>query len=87
MFGTFDATPPGWPTIQHILRERRISDAMLDYWTSFARTGRPTATGGPAWPLFAPGRNVMTFGETPRLARGFMPGKYELHEQIMCRRR
>ena len=87
VFGTFDATPPGWPAIQDVPRERLISDAMLDYWTSFARTGRPTATGGPAWPPFAPGRNVMTFADTPRLASGFMPGMYELHEQVMCRRR
>jgi para-nitrobenzyl esterase len=87
VFGTFDATPPGWPAIQDVPRERLISDAMLDYWTSFASTGRPTATGGPAWPLFAPGRNVMTFGDAPRLASRFMPGMYELHEQIMCRRR
>ena len=87
MFGTFDATPPGWPAIQDTPQERRISDAMLDYWTSFARTGRPTATGGPDWPQFAPGRNVMTFADAPRLASRFMPGMYELHEQVMCRRR
>jgi len=87
VFGTFDATPPGWPAIQDVPSERRISDAMLDYWTSFARTGHPTAAGGPDWPPFAPGRNVMTFADAPRLARDFMPGMYELHEQIMCRRR
>ena len=87
VFGTFDATPPGWPAIQDVPQERRISDAMLDYWTSFARTGRPRATGGPDWPHFMPGRNVMTFGDTPRVASRFMPGMYELHEQIMCRRR
>jgi len=87
VFGTFDATPPGWPAIQDVPRERLISDAMLDYWTSFARTGRPTAAGNPDWPQFMPGRNVMTFGDVPRVASGFMPGMYELHEQVMCRRR
>ena len=87
VFGTFDATPPGWPAIRDVPQERRISDAMLDYWTSFARTGRPRAAGGPDWPRFMPGRNVMTFGDAPRLTSGFMPGMYELHEQVMCRRR
>jgi para-nitrobenzyl esterase len=29
----------------------------------------------------------MTFADAPRLARDFMPGMYELHEQVMCRRR
>jgi len=87
VFGTFDAVPAGWPAIPDTSGERQLAGAMLDYWTSFARNGRPSATNGPAWESFTPNRSYMTFGEVPRLSREFMPGMYELHEQIMCRRR
>jgi para-nitrobenzyl esterase len=52
VFGTFDATPTGWPVIPDTAEERRLSEAMLDYWTTFARRGRPTATNSPAWEPF-----------------------------------
>ncbi|HEY5759986.1 MAG TPA: carboxylesterase family protein [Steroidobacter sp.] len=87
VFGTFEALPAGWPAIPNTPGERQLAAAMLDYWTSFARSGRPSATNGPAWESFTPSRSYMTFGDAPRLSRQFMPGMYELHEQIMCRRR
>lgn len=87
VFGTLSHTPPNWPVIPDTAAERRFADSMLDYWTSFARTGRPTAADGPAWEPFAPGGAYMDFGDGPRLSRHFMPGMYELHEQVMCRRR
>ena len=35
-------------------QEEALSDAMLAYWTSFARTGAPRAPGQPDWPTYAP---------------------------------
>lgn len=87
VFGTLDGVPSFWPAIPDTAGERLISDAMLDYWTSFARGGRPAAAGGPAWAPFAPDSAFMTFGATPVAGRSFMPGMYDLHEEIMCRRR
>lgn len=87
VFGTFEHLPAGWPAIPDTTGERQFAGAMLDYWTSFARDGRPLATNGPAWEAFAPNGTYMNLGETPRLSKQFMPGMYELHEQIMCRRR
>lgn len=87
VFGTLDGLPAWWPAIPATAEHRGISDAMLDYWTSFARTGRPTARNGPDWEAFASNRAYMTFGKAPVLSREFMPGMYELHEQVMCRRR
>jgi para-nitrobenzyl esterase len=87
VFGTAANTPAGWPAIPDTAEERGLAAAMLDYWTSFARNGTPSAVGGPAWEAFTSGRAVMTFSDAPRLARQFMPGMYELHEQVMCRRR
>jgi para-nitrobenzyl esterase len=80
VFGTFEHTPPGWPAIPRTDDERRFAGAMLDYWTSFARSGS-------AWEPFAPSRAYMEFGDAPKVSKPFMPGMFELHEQVMCRRR
>lgn len=87
VFGTMAATPPGWPAIPDTASERALSSAMLDYWTSFARSGRPVSRGAPAWTAFGSTGAVMTFAERPRASTRFMPGLYALHERVMCRRR
>ncbi len=87
VFGTMTATPPAWPAIPDTSTERRLSAAMLDYWTSFARSGRPSSANGPLWSAFGSRGAVMHFAEAPRAETGFMPGMYALHEQILCRRR
>ena len=56
--------------------DRALSEAMIDYWAAFARTGTPQAEGRPSWPRFEPGQNaIMTFdkdgprpGPDPRAA-------------------
>lgn len=87
VFGAITATPPAWPAIPDTATERNLSNAMLDYWTSFARTGRPASARGPAWGAFSSSGAFMAFADRPRAARRFMPGMYSLHEQVMCRRR
>lgn len=87
VFGTLEHTPAGWPAIPNTAGERELSNAMLDYWTSFARSAEPKAANAPDWEPFHPDRAYMIFGDTPQLAQPFMPGMYELHEQVMCRRR
>ncbi|WP_135211230.1 carboxylesterase/lipase family protein [Vitreimonas flagellata] len=87
VFGTFDATPAHWPQIPDTADQRSVSDAMIDYWTSFARNGGPVATNGPAWAPYARERAFMRFNQGARLETQFMPGMYELHEEVMCRRR
>ena len=47
VFGTFDGTPPNWPKNPETPEERALADAVADYWTSFARTGRPEARNAP----------------------------------------
>jgi para-nitrobenzyl esterase len=86
-FGTIAATPPAWPVIPDTTTERQLSDAMVDYWTSFARTGRPTSQGGPAWDAFGSTSAYMTFADRPLAATRFMPGMFALHERVTCRRR
>jgi para-nitrobenzyl esterase len=86
VFGTFDRTPPLWPKIEETASERGLSDAMLDYWTSFARDGRPVAKAAPAWPAFGLAQAYMHFADTPRPETKLMPGMYALNETVMCRK-
>jgi para-nitrobenzyl esterase len=87
VFGTFDAMPANWPAIPDDQEQRRVSDAMLDYWTSFARNGVPVAANGPRWTPFSQSGAAMHFDQGATVSSQFMPGMYELHEEVMCRRR
>jgi para-nitrobenzyl esterase len=87
MFGTIDRTTALWPKIPDTRAERDLSDAMVDYWASFARSGVPTARNQPTWPSHDKGAAYMLFAGEPRVAADLMPGQYQLHEQVVCRRR
>jgi para-nitrobenzyl esterase len=86
VFGTFDGTPPLWPKVPASPRETALSEAMIGYWTSFARTGRPQAAPAPDWPAFGPAREYMHFADSPRPETNLMPGMFELNEEVVCRR-
>jgi para-nitrobenzyl esterase len=87
VFGTFDGVPPGWPKIPDTAAERTLSDAMLDYWTSFARSGKPQAANAPDWTAYGASASYMAFTDAPHPAQRLMPGMFELHEEVVCRRR
>src|SRR5205823_4031508 len=87
VFGNLEATPPLWPKVPRTVGETKLSDAMLDYWTSFAKTGRPKSSGSAAWEPFSNGQSYMHFADRPEPAAHLMPGMYELNEEVMCRRR
>lgn len=78
--------PPNWPVPQGA-EEQAFSDAMMAYWTSFARTGVPRAPGQPDWPAYSPNQSYMNFAETPGPATNLMPGMFELSEEVMRRER
>ena len=67
--------------------EKALSDAMIAYWTSFARTGVPKAPGQPDWPTFASNKTYMHFTEKPEVATDLMPGMFALNEEVMQRER
>ncbi len=85
VFGTIDNTPPLWPKIPAEPGERALSDAMLDYWTSFATTGKPVAANAPVWPAYGKAASFMHFTATPEPAT-MAPGMYALNEAVMCRK-
>lgn len=84
-FGNLDRTPPNWPKVPATPEERKISDAMIGYWTSFMRTGKPS--GAPEWPAYAPKTSYMAFKDVPAAAERLMPGMFEFNEAVVCRRR
>jgi para-nitrobenzyl esterase len=86
VFGMIDRTAPLWPKIPATPQEAKLSDAMVGYWTSFARTGRPQATGEPDWPAYDSTAAYMAFREAPHPSDHLMPGMYALVEQVVCRR-
>lgn len=45
--------------------QRRLSDAMVAYWTSFARDGRPQGDGAPRWPRFHSAGDVLSLAPGP----------------------
>jgi len=87
MFGTLGRTPPRWPKAPDTADEARLSDAMIGYWTSFARTGRPDAAGEAAWKPYAPRGPYMAFRDKPTAETDLMPGMFALHERAVCRRK
>ena len=48
VFGTLD-TRPGWNVRPE---DRALSEAMMTYWTNFAKKGDPNGGGVPAWPKY-----------------------------------
>jgi len=71
--------PDVWP-VPDGPDDRAISNAMLDYWTSFAANGVPRAVGLPDWRSYGAGQNFMAFKDAPVAGRDFKPGMVELHE-------
>ena len=50
VFGALDSLPK----VPWEASDRKLSDAIGTYWTSFARTGDPNGPGVPAWPRYDP---------------------------------
>jgi para-nitrobenzyl esterase len=87
VFGAADRLPPSWPKPPDAKVEAALSDAMIEYWTSFARTGAPKAQGEPQWPAYDANESYLDIGETPRVGEHLLPGAYALQEEVVCRRR
>ena len=78
--------PPNWP-VPGDAADRALAARMIDYWTAFARTGRPSSRIGPDWPAYGTDQAYMRFARAASVQRDLLPGMLELQEQIVARRR
>jgi para-nitrobenzyl esterase len=78
--------PPNWPRPNGKF-DKSLSDAMIGYWTGFARIGHPVHDGLPEWPAYAEGEAYMLFGNEPVAGKDPVPGMFELQEEVVTRRR
>ncbi|MEO1963992.1 carboxylesterase family protein [Hyphomonas sp.] len=88
VFGNLDSEilPPNWP-VPDGDQDQAISDTLLDYWTSFAATGRPESVYGPVWSSYDQDQSYLDIGQTLTSRTDPMPGMFELHEQLVAQRK
>jgi para-nitrobenzyl esterase len=74
VFGTLDSIKDvSWQA-----SDRKLSDAMITYWTNFARTGNPNGGGLPNWPRYdGDGTRVLYLDETIHDAPDAKRRRYE----------
>ncbi len=61
-----------------------LSDAMMDYWTSFARSGVPSSEGRPAWPSYQPSQDgYLELGEVVEVRSGLYQQACDLGETLL----
>jgi para-nitrobenzyl esterase len=85
--GAPDGWPELWPRPPDDARERALSEAIMSYFTSFARDGVPSAPGAAQWRAYRDERAFLELGGAPQSARHLLPGMFELHEEVIARRR
>ncbi len=62
VFGTHD----NWLPVEAV--DQRLTDAVMDYWVQFARSGDPNVSGWPEWPVYtAEEPAVLELGEEIRV--------------------
>lgn len=85
--GAEEGWPALWPKPPYEPAERALSAAIMSYFTSFARTGSPKAPGAAPWSRYGEEQAYLEFRAEPRAARRLHPGAFELHEEVIARRR
>ena len=84
--GANDRLPKNWPRPPDDATQKAVSAAIMNYFTHFARDGKPSAPGEPGWQPYSAGEAYLDIRDEPELARNLLPGMYELHEEMVARR-
>jgi para-nitrobenzyl esterase len=68
--------------------DRAVSDAMVGYWTNFAKTRDPNGAGLPAWPKFtATNETAMIFRGEAKAGALPDPAHFDVLDRYMAWRR
>lgn len=82
-FGTLDTRPGAvWRP-----EDRELSNAIMGYWTNFARRGNPNGAGLPEWPSFSSTRQTLNLTIPIVTSPDRTEERYEFLEKYMPRRR
>jgi para-nitrobenzyl esterase len=87
LIGSAEALPRNWPTPPDEPAERALGAALMGYFTSFARDGRPSAPGQPDWESHAVGQAFLHVRDQAHACFDLLPGRFALHEEVIARRR
>lgn len=82
VFGTLDSVPKvAWPK-----EDRLLSEALIAYWTSFARLGEPKVPALPAWPRYTPDEpQVLYLDTTIKAAPDVHAARYKALDAALSR--
>lgn len=85
--GLNDKLPKDWPKPPDNAQERKLSEAIMNYFTSFARNGHPISQGEPDWRPYGENLAYMAFHTQPEPSENLLPGMFAFHEEVIARRR
>ncbi|MFN4184064.1 MAG: carboxylesterase family protein [Hyphomonas sp.] len=64
-----------------------LTEAMMTYWSNFARTGDPNGTGVPEWPAYSQDRDVwLDLNHSIRVIEGLRARKLDILEETLAER-
>jgi para-nitrobenzyl esterase len=72
--------PPAWPK-PSAADALPLSQTLVDYWSSFAATGRPVSETGPVWPAYGSAESFLRIDQSSEAGENAYPGMFEFHER------